>query len=28
MVFDPTTAADLADPTHPGPGDSEGARPD
>lgn len=28
MVFDPTIAADLADPTHPGPGDSEGARPD
>lgn len=27
-VFDPTVAADLADPTHPGPGDSEGARPD
>jgi hypothetical protein len=28
MVFDPTVVADLADPTHPGPGDSEGARPD
>jgi hypothetical protein len=28
MIFDPTVAADLADPTHPGPGDSEGARPE
>ena len=27
-LFDPTVAADLADPAHPGPGDSEGARPD
>ncbi|HEV3475647.1 MAG TPA: nuclear transport factor 2 family protein [Actinomycetota bacterium] len=27
-AFDPTIAADLADPTHPGPGDSEGSRPE